>query len=363
MKKAVFFIVVFVICLVLLGCIWIKLNELPTFQIGWSGFYAFQSDSANQMGFRGKTIQPKKDTSERIILFVGDSQVEGDALPFKFMIENLVQKFLQQKDSLHIYKCYSVGAGGFGQDQEFLALKEYFKKYQADKVVLWFTPENDVWNNIFPTHWPLNANPKPTFWIAHGQLKGPNYQWLENFPDANKPRWRQSARAFKDMDTKWEAKLPPAYKGIPVSSFKGVLAPTPIFEEPIGVEKSHYSIFLTPRSERMKYGIQLTRFLLDSIQETCHANKADFAVFLALNDGVVSMRDSSFSVKVYDQVYLLSKAMFFENVDAIMQGFPFHLFKLDTEWKQVSRQDNHHFNHEAQTEIAHKIVDQILLPE
>ena len=363
MKKAAFLIVVGITCLWLLNEIWIKLNDLPTFQIGWSYFYQFQSDSANQMGFRGKTIQPKKDTSERIIVFVGDSQVEGDALPFKLMIENLVQKILNQKDSLHTYKCYSVGAGGFGQDQEFLALKEYFKKYQADKVVLWFTPDNDIWNNIFPTHWPLNANPKPTFWIEHGQLKGPNYQWLQTFPDSTKPRWKQSTRPFKEIDTKWESKLPPPYKAVPLSSFKGVLTPTPIIEEPIEVEKSHYAIFLTPRSERMKYGIQLTRLLLDSIQQTCHANKADFAVFLALNDNVVSMQDSNFSVKSYDKVYTLSKAMFFENIDNIMHGFPFHLFKLETEWKQVSRQDNHHFNHEAQTEIAHKIVDQILLPQ
>jgi hypothetical protein len=315
------------------------------------------------MGFRGKTIQSKRDSAERIILFVGDSQVEGDALPFKLMIENLVQKFLQQKDSVHSYKCYSIGAGGFGQDQEFLALKQYFKKYQADKVVLWFTPENDIWNNIFPTHWPLNANPKPTFWIEHGQLKGPNYQWLETFPLPDKPRWRQSMRPFKDMDTQWEPKLPAAYHGKPASSYNGVLASAPIIDEPIEVEKSHYAIFLTPRSKRMEYGIQLTRFLLDSIQQTCHANKADCSIFIALNDNVETMQDSSFSVKVRNKVYTLSKAMFFENVEDIMHGLPFYLFKLNTEWKQVSRQDNHHFNHEAQTEIAHKIVDQILLPQ
>jgi len=347
----------------LLARLWYKLNNDRVTIIGWNSGTSAQTDSVNQIGFRGKTIQPRKDSSEKIILFIGDSQVEANGLPFKYMMENLVQKLLQQKDSLHTYKCYSIGAGGFGQDQEFLALKEYFKKYKADKVLLWFTPENDIWNNIFPTHWPLNANPKPTFWIENGRLKGPNFQWLEEYPDTNKPMWRQSFFALRNLDTKWEKKLPPPYKPIPVSAYKGVLTAGPASGEPIEIEKSHFAIFLTPRSERMHYGIQLTRFLLDSIRQTCHVKSADFAIFTALNNEVEAISDSSFSEEKNGYVYTFSKRMFFDNITAIMQGFDFHLFKLTTDWKQISRQDNHHFNHEAQNEIAHKIVDQILLPD
>ena len=347
----------------LINRVWQKVNDQRTTQIGWNSGHSYLTDSLNQLGFRGKTFQHRKDSTEKIILFVGDSQVEANGLPFRFMIENLVQKLLQERDTLHTYKCYSIGSGGFGQDQEFLALKEYFKEYQADKVLLWFTPENDVWNNIFPTHWPVNANPKPTFWIEDNQLKGPNYQWLETYPSANKPRWKQSFFALQNLDTKWEAKLPAPYKAIPVSDFKGVLVPGPIGgDEAIEIEKSHYAIFLKPRSPRMEYGIRLTRFLLDSIQQICSANKADFSIFMALNNEVTAMRDSSFSVEKEGKVYALDKNMFFKNVASIAQGYHFHLFHLDTEWKQISRQDNHHFNHEAQTEIAHKIVDRILLP-
>ena len=71
---------------------------------------------------------------------------------------------------------FSVGAGGYGQDQELLALREYYSKYRANLVLLWQTPGNDIWNNIFPTHWPTNANPKPTFWLEDGRLKGPTEQ-------------------------------------------------------------------------------------------------------------------------------------------------------------------------------------------
>ena len=364
-KKVALFLIVLLPCLWLLNYTWKKVNEIRATQVGWNSLTSStRIDSLNQIGFRGKTIRPKKDTTEKIVLFVGDSQVEANGLPFDEMIENLVQKFLNQKDTLHTYKCYSIGAGGFGQDQEFLAMKEYFKRFNADKVLLWFTTENDVWNNIFPTHWPMNANPKPTYWLENGNLKGPNYQWLEKYPSPNKPLWSQPFLLFNHFDDKWESKLPPAYKGVPASSFHGSLVKFPALggEEAIEVEKSHYAIFLSPRSERMKYGIQLTRFLIDSIRQLSNANHADFAMFTALNDEVTNMPDSSFNVADGGKVYTLSKAVFFENIDAIGKGFDFHFFRLTTEPKRISAEDNHHFNSKAQEELAHKIVDQILLP-
>ena len=363
-KKAGLFLLVLIPGLFLLHFVWNAVNEKRTVRVGWNSTTAASIDSLNQLGFRGKTIQTRKDSTVKIILFVGDSQVEANGLPFNFMLENLVQKLLQQKDTLHTYRCYTVGAGGFGQDQEFLALKEYFKHYQADKVLLWLTPENDIWNNIFPTHWPVNANPKPTYWIANGQLKGPNFQWLEEYPSPDKPRWQQSFSAFNNLDTKWESKLPAPYSAIPAALYTGNLSASPKLggDEAIEIEKSHYAIFLTPVSDRMRYGISLTRFLLDSIQQTCRTNHAAFSIFAALNNEVTGMSDSTFAVAANNKVYLLSKPTFFQNIDSITQGFNFNLFRLNTEWKQISRQDNHHFNHEAQLEIARKIVDDILLP-
>lgn len=58
-------------------------------------------------------------------------------------------------------------------------LKKYFKKYRADLIVLWFTPENDVWNNMFPTTWPQRGSPKPTFWLKDGKLQGPTEDLLD----------------------------------------------------------------------------------------------------------------------------------------------------------------------------------------
>ena len=37
---------------------------------------------------------------------------------------------------------------GYGQDQQYLALRQYFKKYRADLVLLMFTVRNNMENNI-----------------------------------------------------------------------------------------------------------------------------------------------------------------------------------------------------------------------
>lgn len=341
---------------------WAKERSATT--IGWHSSGYGQADSLNQLGFRGKTIQRRNSSREKIILFVGDSQVEANGLPFQYMIENLVQELLNQRDTAHNYKCYSVGSGGFGQDQEFLALREYFKKYEADKVVMWLTPENDIWNNMFPTHWPVNANPKPTYWLERGEMNGPNYQWLEQYPSSSTPVWKVFLGLGK-LDDKWENKLPAPYEAMAANNYHGNISGWPALggDEAIAIEKSHYAIFLYPRSKRMTYGIRLTHLLIDSIRQISLANHSGLSMFFALNNEVTAMADTSFSVEVENKIYTFNKKMLFENMADVTNGFDAHIFRLNTEWKQISRQDNHHFNHEAQMEIAHRIVDEILRPQ
>ena len=46
--------------------------------------------------------------------------------------------------------CSSIASGGWGQDQQYLSLKSFFENNnKVDLVTLWFTPFNDVWNNMF----------------------------------------------------------------------------------------------------------------------------------------------------------------------------------------------------------------------
>src|SRR5262245_36739777 len=135
-----------------------------------AGWRAIGADRVNELGYRGQPIH----YSDRniVIVLLGDSQVESEACPPDMIPERYLEQHLQRRDAR--YRVFTLGSRGYGNDQEYLALKEYFGKYRADAVVLWQTPSNDVWNNIFPTH--NDGAIKPTYWLDHGTLKGPNYQ-------------------------------------------------------------------------------------------------------------------------------------------------------------------------------------------
>jgi len=127
----------------------------------------------NQLGFRGKKITYTD--NDYVIVLLGDSQVAAAACSFYWMPESRLEHYLNTKLNKNI-KVFSVGAGGYGQDQQLLMLKKYYITYRADMVVLWQTPSNDIWNNVFPTHWPGNGWPKPTFKLVNGELQGPSYE-------------------------------------------------------------------------------------------------------------------------------------------------------------------------------------------
>ena len=140
----------------------------PHFAVsGWNGQY-LSDEEINNHGSRGRKIDFSKIASPKIVL-LGDSQVVASRSSLDFMPESLLEKYLNHKVS-----CTSIAAGGWGQDQQLLNLEKFFDENLADIVVLWFTPENDVVNNLFPTHFPQNGWPKPTFWLEENQLAGPN---------------------------------------------------------------------------------------------------------------------------------------------------------------------------------------------
>ena len=76
-------------------------------------------------------------------------------------------------------KVFSIAASGWGQDQQLIALENYFKRYRAELVLLWATPGNDCWENAFPDRSVSSeaGHLKPTYRLAAGnQLNGPFYK-------------------------------------------------------------------------------------------------------------------------------------------------------------------------------------------
>ena len=170
----------------------------------------------NQLGFRGKTIEYTDD--DFVVVLLGDSQVEATACSYEWMPERRLEHYLNSTGRR--VRVVSVGAGAYGTDQEFLALKEYFKKYRADLVVLWETPINDVWNNIFPTNYPADGWPKPTFWLENGALKGPTEEMNQPIRESGRTKlglaWQHYFKVSRDQE--WERILPPAYPPLPEPS-------------------------------------------------------------------------------------------------------------------------------------------------
>lgn len=130
--------------------------------------------TTNQFGYRGQNINYHAD--DYVVLLVGDSQVEAYAGP----PEHMPEQFLQESLASHLdkpVKVFSLGSSGWGQDQQLLAIQEYFNVYRADLVLLWATPGNDFWENAFPDRSATSeAGPlKPTFRLRDGELYGPYF--------------------------------------------------------------------------------------------------------------------------------------------------------------------------------------------
>src|SRR5262249_1881427 len=114
---------------------------------GWK--YQGRDPHVNELGYRGQPIRYSSD--DIVIELLGDSQVESNACGFEKLPERFLEHYLKRYDLR--FKVFTIGSGGYGNDQEYLGLKEFFGKYRANIVVLWLTFVNDVWNNVFPTNW------------------------------------------------------------------------------------------------------------------------------------------------------------------------------------------------------------------
>lgn len=251
-------------------------------QVGWR---ASRADLVNQLGYRGRPFQSGEGV---FVLLLGDSQVEAVAHPPEGMPEQLLERTLREWLGDPRVRVRSLGAGGYGQDQQLLALERFTAAgWKADVVALWLTPFNDVWNNLFPTHYPIDGAPKPTFWLEAGRLRGPNEPDQVPGPWSRLlGAWRRAA-APRHPDAHWASRLPPAYE--PRATHQGPVdldwqrawdaADGRFRGEDVPAEKSSVAFGFTPRSPRMTYAIELTRALLLTIRARVEAAGGRLVVF------------------------------------------------------------------------------------
>ncbi len=307
---------------------------------------------------------------------MGDSQVESASNPLEEMPERLLEMELGR--DIGNVKVFSIGTAGYGQDLELLALEEYYAKFRADAVILWFTLYNDIWNNVFPTHNldGSNSGPKPTYRLDQGRLIGPT-EPLRGVIDRWKTRALIRTALGYNRDDAWEKYLPPAYS--PLESWEGKATRSgrtrTIRENPVR-EKSHLAPLLTPASPRMEYGIELTRALLLKIKERVESKGGVFLTILPeppyrnyLDSELPTIRTIAETYYQGDQVYewqgkfyKTSKAQAEENLSKIMKDVPFYRFPVDLEDCTLSSTDFHFntsANQAAMSELAAILRDRI----
>ncbi len=341
---------------------------------GWKSQAADRN--ANELGYRGQPI--RYSDGDIVVVLLGDSQVESDACPRDMMPERYLEAYLRRRDPR--FRVFTLGSSGYGNDQEYLALTEYFSKYRADAVVLWETFPNDVWNNVFPTNWPEDGVMKPTYWLEHGALKGPNYQLGELIRGPARTKLgvllNRLLHPQKGLDRSWERHLPKPYE--PLSHYEGKYvtdwdpadpnSKNPYLQfENLKNEKTHFSVDLYPRSERMQYGLDLMRKLLGRISDTAREHHSSFFIFETLDpdeqlmlrnkdadDVIVHKRDGLF--------YRTSFRQTMANMAYANEGFTFFSIPVLLEKWKVSDTDRHlncMANDQVMRDLSAKIVEQL----
>jgi hypothetical protein len=345
------------------------LNKPRAAVSGWRATYGAPAE-INQLGYRGQQIAYADD--DFVVLLVGDSQVEARACAFDAMPERRLESYLQVPGSFSgsgRVRVFSVGASGYGQDQELLALREYFSRFRADLVVLWETPINDLWNNIFPTSFPADGTSKPTFRLEGGRLLGPSE--MIGQPILETPELKLTLMLRKNFhwsrDRAWEKFYPPAYA--PVTDAGGETVrddwqqaydqnARSFRDENLANEKSHLAIFLTPRSPRTAYGLDLMRALILEMQRESTSHGARFVAFATDNPRSEEHTHGEGLHRLNGKLYRTSRAQYADNLAYFNRGFDFLSVPVTLEDWKASPTDPH-LNQQATAQVMKDLAERL----
>ena len=325
------------------------LNIPPRPVSGWKNCSKKNPGECNSMGFRGREITYSPD--DFVVLLVGDSELYAHAIPYEKMSEKRLQHYL--KNYISKVKVFTIGDMGYGQDQQYLALREYYKKFRADLVLLQFTERNDVEDNMFPVAgW--NNTIKPTFWLENGELKGPTQGLLEPIGSRLKLvlLWQlHIAKIFggESYLKKWaKEKLPPPYQ--PQRYYRGKvdyswqeewLADPKIERRNLIYEREGPSNMYIPRSKRREYGYELTRRLLFKIKKLVETHNGQFIIYKEERPWELQDMKMEKAFFYKGKYYRVSMKQYDENMKELFEGFEHYKIPLNMEDVTVAGRDEH----------------------
>ena len=341
---------------------------------GWKTLNSYQSER-HQLGFRGQPIEYRDE--DFVIVLVGDSGVEAKACAYGWMPEQRIQFYLNASGKR--VKVFSLGGPATGQDQQLLSLQEYYQKYRADLVLVWYNPGNDIWNNTFPSGIPDDRTPKPTFWLEGGQLRGPTELTGEPVRETSGIKLVRLWRKFFpwSREKEWARNILPAPYA-PLTKYDGPVTddwekrmqmlPGYLRYENFDTDKNDRVAYLTPRSPRVQYGLDLTRKLLEEMQRLAAAHGGQFAVFTVGPKPDAAKAGTAGSDEVVHvlngKYYKTSDTQYYENASYVTQGFNNYLVSVTVEPAIVGPEDVH-LNEHATDQVMKDLAAEIrqLVPD
>jgi hypothetical protein len=337
---------------------------------GWRTAHELYSDFAklsyvNQLGYRGHTTMASD--SEFSIVLGGDSQVECTSCPDDHLPEDALREAFTERGRK--VRIISLGAAGFGADQELLALRSYFRAgYHADLVVVWQTPGNDIFNAMFPHMAPIVGvgKLKPTFRLGiEGELINPPGDIGELFC-----RWYLSCvyrkLRYGSMDAYWEQWLPAPTQPIAEASSLPVIDTA----ESIDRDKSHWSMWLEQLSPRMRYGIDLTRALYKEMAALAARHGAIFTLFDVNRHTALGLEELVKNTPMFQPGRKLvrhdgklfavgDQPAYLANIKEISAGFPSIIADIDIKDHVVSPDDGH-LNQRGNKRVMEQLADALI---
>ena len=241
---------------------------------------------------------------------------------------------------------------GYGQDQQFLALKKYFENHRADLVLLMFTARNDIDNNLYPISGGNNTI-KPSFWLEDGQLVGPTEEWLEpvgtniklallwksyfgrSIGEQRIEKWKKDIlpppyKPFKQYDGEVDYSWQEQWNKYPETAYKG-----------IEYERVGESTKWTPRSEMREYGINLTRKLFSEIKNLTELNNGRFIIFKEERPWELQNSGKDKAYVLNGNYYVTSLKQYQNNLRDIFDGFDCYRIEIGIDNYKVKPEDFH----------------------
>jgi hypothetical protein len=234
-----------------------------------------QTEPLNQYGWRGQSTH-QRHHDDFVVVLTGGAEVECLACPPDETTDVILERALRRYNPN--VRVVTLGSAGYGQDQQYLALHEYFAREHADLVIDWAFPARDVPANTFRSAPERLGKPvlKPTFAYSTNDLLGPTETIGGQIYNSKLSTLLRPL--LIDIDRNWTVLLPKPDPG-GASPPQGV-QPREHIDEPLEQQRSNWTIWLTPRPLRVTYGIDLTRALFHHMLGLSQLRGARFTVLL-----------------------------------------------------------------------------------